>query len=177
MTESRAPKRDKHPARSARILSTGLALTSTLGLSAAYTLAAQAKALNNVGMSDPAAAVDPALLPVGSVAQTPAVAPSAPAGAIPVAGQSTNKVGGTQQAVPSTAAIQTPVTAAAPQGSAVVVVQVPVSAAAPAPVAASPSPVAAAPAPVAAAPAPVAAAPAPAPAPVVTVAPKTSSSK
>ena len=174
MTESRAPKRDKHPARSARILSTGLALTSTLGLSAAYTLAAQAKALNNVGMSDPAAAVDPALVPAGSVAQTPAVAPSAPAGAIPVAGQSTNKVGGALQVVPGTAAaIQTPVSAAAPQDAAVVVIQVPVSAASPAPIAAAP--VAAAPAPVAAAPAPVAAAPAPAP--VVTVAPKTSSSK
>jgi len=171
MTESRAPKRDKHPARSARILSTGLALTSTLGLSAAYTLAAQAKALNNVGMSDPAAAVDPALLPAGSVAQTPAVAPSTPAGAIPVAGQSTNKVGGALQVVPGTAAaIQTPVSAAAPQDAGVVVIQVPVSAASPAPVAASPAPVAAAPA-------PVAAAPAPAPAPVVTVAPKTSSSK
>ncbi|MEI8069632.1 MAG: hypothetical protein WCH38_07505 [Actinomycetota bacterium] len=173
MTESRAPKRDKHPARSARILSTGLALTSTLGLSAAYTLAAQAKALNNVGMSDPAAAVDPALVPAGSVAQTPAVAPSTPTGATPVTGQSSNKVGGIQQTVPgAAAAIQTPVSAAAPQDAGVVVIQVPVSVASPAPVAASPAPVAAAPAPVAAAPAP-----APAPAPVVTVAPKTSSSK
>ena len=175
MTESRAPKRDKHPARSARILSTGLALTSTLGLSAAYTLAAQAKALNNVGMSDPAAAVDPALVPAGSVAQTPAVAPSTPTGAIPVTGQSSNKVGGIQQVVPAaSAAAQTPVPAATPQDAGVVVIQVPVSAASPAPVAASPAPVAAAPAPVAAAPVP---APAPAPAPVVTVAPKTSSSK
>ena len=176
MTESRAPKRDKHPARSARILSTGLALTSTLGLSAAYTLAAQAKALNNVGMSDPAAAVDPALVPAGSVAQTPAIAPTAPAGASPVSGQSSNKAGGTRQVVSSpSAATQTPVSAAAPQDAAVVVIQVPVSASSPAPIAAAP--VAAAPAPVAPAPVAVAPTPAPAPAPVVTVAPKTSSSK
>ena len=166
MTESRAPKRDKHPARSARILSTGLALTSTLGLSAAYTLAAQAKALNNVGMSDPAAAVDPALVPAGSVAQTPAVAPTTPTGAAPVASQSSTKTGGKQQnSATPTAGVQTPVSAAAPQPvtqtpatAAPIVIQVPV--AAPAPVAAAPTP-----------------APAPAPAPVVTVAPKTSSSK
>ena len=162
MTESRAPKRDKHPARSARILSTGLALTSTLGLSAAYTLAAQAKALNNVGMSDPAAAVDPALVPAGSVAQTPAFAPTVPAGATPVASQSSAKSGSKQQSsTAATIAVQTPVSAAAPQDAAPIVIQVPVAA-----------PVAAAPAPVAVAPTP-----APAPAPVVTVAPKTSSSK
>ena len=138
MTESRAPKRDKHPARSARILSTGLALTSTLGLSAAYTLAAQAKALNNVGMSDPAVAVDPALVPAGTVAQTPAVAPTAPASATPVASQSTAKTGGKQQVAPSpTVAAQTPVSAAAPQtasqtpvAAAPVVIQVPVGTAA-----------------------------------------------
>ena len=172
MTESRAPKRDKHPARSARILSTGLALTSTLGLSAAYTLAAQAKALHNVGMSDPAVAVDPALVPVDPVAQTPVVAPTTPAAASPVASQSSTKTGGKQQSsTAGTIAVQTPVSAAAPQpvtqtpvAAAPVVIQVPV-AAAPAPVAAAPAPVAAAPA------------PAPAPAPVVTVAPKTSSSK
>lgn len=150
MTESRAPKRDKHPARSARILTTGLALTSTLGLSAAYTLAAQAKALNENSLSTPAVAVDPALVPAGSVAQSPAVAPTAPSGAIPIASQSNG------QATPGSAvAVQTPVTAAAPQDAATIVIQVPVAAA----------PVAA----------PVAVAPAPAP--VVTVAPKTSSSK
>ena len=162
MTESRAPKRDKHPARSARILSTGLALTSTLGLSAAYTLAAQAKALNNVSLSDPTVAVDPALVPVGSVAQTPVVAPTTPSGAAPVSSQSVTKTSGKKQnSATPTNGVQTPVSAAAPQPvtqtpatSAPIVVQVPV-----------------------AAPAPVVAAPAPAPAPVITVAPKTSSSK
>ena len=165
MTESRAPKRDKHPARSARILTTGLALSSTLGLSAAYTLAAQAKALNENSLSTPAVAVDPALVPAGSVAQTPAVAPTAPSGAAQIASQSNG------QATPGSAvAVQTPVSAAAPQDATQIVIQVPVAAApASAPVAA---PVAAAPAA-----APVAAAPAPAPAPVVTVAPKTSKSK
>jgi hypothetical protein len=144
MTESRAPKRDKHPARSARILTTGLALSSTLGLSAGYTLAAQAKALNENSLSTPAVAVDPALVPAGSVAQSPAVAPTAPAAAAPLASQSNNQV------TPGSAvAVQTPVSAAAPQDAATIVIQVPVAAA------------------------PVAAAPAP----VVTVAPKTSSSK
>ena len=152
MTESRAPKRDKHPARSARILTTGIALSSTLGLSAAYTLAAQAKALNSNIASSSAVAVDPALVPAGSVAQTPAVAPTAPAGAAPIASQSNN------QATPGSVAVaQTPVSAATPQDAATIVIQVPVAAPAAAPVAA----------------APVAAAPAP----VATVAPKTSSSK
>ena len=144
MTESRAPKREKHPARSARILTTGLALSSTLGLSAAYTLAAQAKALNENSLSTPAVAVDPALVPAGSVAQTPAVAPTAPAGATPTASQSNNQV-----TPGSVVAAQTPVSAAAPQDAAPIVIQVPVAA-------------------------PIASAPAPAP--VVTVAPKTSSS-
>ena len=152
MTNAQAPKRDKHPARSARILTTGIALSSTLGLSAAYTLAAQAKALNSNIASSSAVAVDPALVPAGSVAQTPAVAPTAPAGAAPIASQSNN------QATPGSVAVaQTPVSAATPQDAATIVIQVPVAAPAVAPVAA----------------APVAAAPAP----VATVAPKTSSSK
>ena len=123
MTESRAPKRDKHPARSARILTTGLALSSTLGLSAAYTLAAQAKALNENSLSTPAVAADPALVPAGSVAQTPAVAPTSPAGATPTASQSNNKV-----TPGSVVAAQTPVSAAAPQDAAPIVIQVPVAA-------------------------------------------------
>ena len=84
MTESRAPKRDKHPARSARILTSGLALSSTLGLTAAYTWAAQAKALNENILSTPAVAADPVLVPSGSVAQSPVTAPTAPAGATPI---------------------------------------------------------------------------------------------
>ena len=40
---SRPAKRSKHPARSARIISSGIAIASTLGISSAYTIAAQAK--------------------------------------------------------------------------------------------------------------------------------------
>ncbi len=39
----RPAKRSKHPARSARIISSGIAIASTLGISSAYTIAAQAK--------------------------------------------------------------------------------------------------------------------------------------
>ena len=41
--ETRGTKRDKYPARSARIVSAGIALASTLGISSAYTIAAQAE--------------------------------------------------------------------------------------------------------------------------------------
>lgn len=129
MTDSRAPKRDKHPARSARILTSGIAISSTLGLSAAYTLAAQAKALKSESTSAPSAAVDPALTPAGSVAQTIALAPTTPAGATPVASQS-NK-----QATPGSApAAQTPVSAASPQIAVPTEIQIPVATPAPAPV-------------------------------------------
>lgn len=158
MTEPRSTKRDKHPARSARILSTGIALTSTLGLSAAYTLAAQAKALSNVGLSDPSVAADPTLVPAGDIAQVPAVAPTVPASATPVISQSTGKSGGKQQIATSpTGTAPTQSGVVAPQDASSTVVQVTVPTVAPAPVAAAPV--------------------APAPAPVVTVAPKTSSSK
>ena len=44
---TRSTKRSKHPARSARIISSGIALASTLGISSAYTIAAQAKTTGN----------------------------------------------------------------------------------------------------------------------------------
>ena len=44
---TRVTKRSKHPARSARIISSGIALASTLGISSAYTIAAQAKTTGN----------------------------------------------------------------------------------------------------------------------------------
>ena len=71
-------KRDKYPARSARIITAGIALASTLGLSSAYTIAAQAKVtespLPNNATVDPAQQV---------VAQAPAVnAPTQPAPAV-----------------------------------------------------------------------------------------------
>jgi len=72
------PRRDKHPARSARILSTGIAVVSTLSVSTALTLNAQA--------------ADTALQPNGQMANgettpqdvaTQSVAPSAPGAATP----------------------------------------------------------------------------------------------
>ena len=39
----RPAKRSKHPARSAKIISSGIAIASTLGISSAYTITAQAK--------------------------------------------------------------------------------------------------------------------------------------
>ena len=44
---TRSTKRSKHPARSARIISSGIALASTLGISSAYTIAAKAAATGN----------------------------------------------------------------------------------------------------------------------------------
>lgn len=44
---TRVTKRSKHPARSARIISSGIALASTLGISSAYTIAAKAEAAGN----------------------------------------------------------------------------------------------------------------------------------
>lgn len=68
-------KRDKYPARSARIITAGIALASTLGISSAYTIAAHAKAAE--GLLPNNATVDPALQ---VVAQVPAVnAPTQPA--------------------------------------------------------------------------------------------------
>lgn len=68
-------KRDKYPARSARIITAGIALASTLGISSAYTIAAHAKAAESPLPNN--ATVDPALQ---VVAQAPAVnAPTQPA--------------------------------------------------------------------------------------------------
>ena len=44
---SRPAKRSKHPARSARIISSGIAIASTLGISSAYTIAARAETMGN----------------------------------------------------------------------------------------------------------------------------------
>ena len=44
---TRVVKRDKHPARAARIISSGIALASTLGISSAYTIAAKAETTGN----------------------------------------------------------------------------------------------------------------------------------
>ena len=78
MTTNSRAKRDRHPARSARILTTGIAVASTLGISTALTLAAQASA-NNEAVNTPA--IDPSLATAGTATPT---APSSPAAATPV---------------------------------------------------------------------------------------------
>jgi len=80
MTTNNKIKRDRHPARSARILTTGIAVASTLGISTALTLAAQASA-NNEATNTPA--LDPALVAAGPVTPTVPSAPSAPSSAAP----------------------------------------------------------------------------------------------
>ena len=80
MTTNHRIKRDRHPARSARILTTGLAVASTLGISTALTLAAQASAKNEA-VNTPT--LDPALVATGTVAPTTQSAPSAPSSAAP----------------------------------------------------------------------------------------------
>jgi len=100
MTTNSRVKRDRHPARSARILTTGIAFASTLGISTALTLAAQASA-NNEAINTPA--IDPSLATAGTATQT---APTAPAAATPVAPN--------QVSANAIAPNQTPVTAIAP---------------------------------------------------------------
>lgn len=79
MTTRNGTKRDKHPARAARILTTGFAVVTTLGVSTALTLAAQASASNEVVN---APILDPSLGTIGSA--SPTQAPTAPAAATPV---------------------------------------------------------------------------------------------
>jgi hypothetical protein len=91
---TRATKRSKHPARSARIISSGIALASTLGISSAYTLAAQAKTTGeqiqnnsiltlaqNVLATVPAPTAIAAPTQPAPAAAAPAAAPAAPAAA------------------------------------------------------------------------------------------------
>lgn len=80
MTTSNRTKRDKHPARAARILTTGIAVVTTLGVSSALTLAAQAST-NNAAVNAPI--LDPSL--GAGVPAAPTQAPTAPAAATPVA--------------------------------------------------------------------------------------------
>lgn len=76
MTTNRAPQREKHPARSARILSTGLAVVTTLGVSSALTISAQAS--NQTAPLDSQTAL---LVSTGHVDTPQVSAPSAPGAA------------------------------------------------------------------------------------------------
>jgi len=79
MTTSNGTKRDKHPARAARILTTGIAVVTTLGVSSALTIAAQAST-NNAAVNAPL--FDSSL--GAGVPAAPTQAPTAPAAATPV---------------------------------------------------------------------------------------------
>jgi len=79
MTTSNRTKRDKHPARAARILTTGITVVTTLGVSSALTLASQAST-NNAAVNAPV--LDPS--PGAGVSAAPTQAPTAPAAATPV---------------------------------------------------------------------------------------------
>ena len=74
----RPAKRSKHPARSARIISSGIAIASTLGISSAYTIAAKAETTGNQVQNNSILA-----LPQNFLATVPAtnaiVAPTQPA--------------------------------------------------------------------------------------------------
>ena len=115
MTTRNGTKRDKHPARAARILTTGIAVVTTLGVSSALTLASQAST-NNEAVNAPV--LDPSL--GAGVPAAPTQAPTAPAAATPVAGNqvATNSVAPVQPVEHAAA----PAAAPAPQ---VVEVQVP----------------------------------------------------
>jgi len=85
----RPAKRSKHPARSARIISSGIAIASTLGISSAYTIAAQAKTTGNQNQSNSiltlpqnVLATVPATAAIAAPTQ-PAPAAVAPAATVP----------------------------------------------------------------------------------------------
>lgn len=105
------PQRDKHPARSARILSTGLAVMGTLGISSALTVSAQAA--QQTPLLDPQlAAVDTASQQVS----TQAIAPTAPGSATPA-----------QTPLATTAAAQSSPIDTAPTAPQVIDVPIPVA--------------------------------------------------
>ena len=113
------PRRDKHPARAARILATGIALSATLGLTSAYALTAQAEPAPT---DQPEPLLDPTTAAQPTAQLAPMTAPTAPAPAAPA----------TKSAAPQAAAstlVATPSTTPPPATVAVPVqVQVPQSA-------------------------------------------------
>ena len=97
MTTER-PQRDKHPARSARILSTGIALSATLGLTATYAISARAAKPQDPVVEPPLATSGQVLAPLSSNGSV-----------IPVAFQSTTIIAPTQPA-PATPVTSSPFT-------------------------------------------------------------------
>jgi hypothetical protein len=95
---TRATKRSKYPARSARIISSGIAIASTLGISSAFTISAKAEnagkqlqndlilaAVQNVLATVPAAtAIAAPTQPASAATVATPIAPIAPASQAPV---------------------------------------------------------------------------------------------
>jgi hypothetical protein len=95
---TRATKRSKYPARSARIISSGIAIASTLGISSAFTISAKAEnagkqlqndlilaAVQNVLATVPAStAIAAPTQPASAATVTTPIAPIAPASQAPV---------------------------------------------------------------------------------------------
>lgn len=73
--------RDKHPARSARILTTGISITSVLGLTSAYSIAAQQT--SPASGNETIASTPKVAQSVTPSASEPAIAPTQPAPATP----------------------------------------------------------------------------------------------
>ena len=127
---SSRPKRDKFPARSARILTAGLSAAAILGVSAAITATSPA----NAGTTDPGVSPDVLQLDPGSVGAPSLVDPTMitpPAAAVPATQQPpaqpatiTPQPVATSPAAPAPAVA--PVQSVAPQEPARVVLDVPV---------------------------------------------------
>ena len=79
---SRPAKRSKHPARSARIISSGIAIASTLGISSAYTIAARAETMGNQVQNNSILTLPQNLLATLPGKSNAIVAPTQPAPAI-----------------------------------------------------------------------------------------------
>lgn len=74
------PKRDKHPARGARIITTGISVVATLGLTSAYAIASQNTAATTAE-STPLAPVTQQIAASKVATLAPATAPTLPAAA------------------------------------------------------------------------------------------------
>lgn len=118
------PRRDRHPARSARILSTGLALSATLGLTSAYAMAARVQATPE-GQPDPLLDRTTGAQPTAQLA--PMTAPTAPAPATPVTTGNEQPVA-SAVTTPTTTPMTTPTNPAPATVAIPVQVQVPQSA-------------------------------------------------
>ncbi len=94
---------DKHPARSARVLTTGISIASVLGLTSAYSITAQqtSPALGN----EPIAPTLNVAQSVTPLANEPTIAPTQPAPATPAPIAALTQPGPVAQSTPAVAPI------------------------------------------------------------------------